>query len=120
MRPLGAGGNFARLWAEFRAGYQWRDPGVNVWVTEVGVSRLGREAVSIDEQAAGLDRLLRRLLTMPDVRGVFIHTLYAPSYRGVPQGERGYGVLSDIGRPYPAFCRIRDVLQVNRRYEACE
>ncbi|MBA3327156.1 MAG: cellulase family glycosylhydrolase, partial [Solirubrobacterales bacterium] len=113
MSALGAGSGFARVFADFRAGFRSEDPGAAVWVTEVGLSTTGAVPLSHHAQAQGLTRLTRRILTMPDVEALFLHTQY--DVPGLPpqDGERGFGVLvprgQAVGSPKAAFCALRDM-----------
>jgi polysaccharide biosynthesis protein PslG len=82
------------------------DAGLPIWITESGISVTGLDAVSRAQQADGLQRQYRRLMTMPDVDALFIHTLF-DRYEALPTDrERGYG-LAEIPDPFvprPAYC----------------
>lgn len=109
MQPLGAGSDFAAALADFRAGYRWRDPRANVWVTEAGVTTSGPEPVRGRVQGVGIVRILRRLFSMAEIEGVFVHTLYEQSDAPASSPERGYGVRTSDGAPKPALCALVDI-----------
>jgi hypothetical protein len=70
----------------------------------------GAGAVSRAQQADGLQRQYRRLMTMPDVDALFIHTLF-DRYETLPTDrERGYG-LAEVPDPFvprPAYCAFAE------------
>jgi hypothetical protein len=109
MLPLGAGSEFAAGLADFRAGYRWRDPRANVWVTEAGVTTSGPEPVRGRVQGVGIVRILRRLFSMAEIEGVFVHTLYEQSDAPASSPERGYGLRTSDGVPKPALCALVDL-----------
>jgi hypothetical protein len=78
---------------------------VPVWVTEVGVSTVGPNAATPDEQAADLSGILTALQD----RGtpvVIIHRLRDGVVPGFPL-EPGFGVIAADGRtPKPAYCAL--------------
>lgn len=79
-----------------------------LWATEFGLSTSGNpwpQVWSDAEQAVGLRAHYEAMAAMPDVRGIFVHTLVEP------QGSRdgagpGYGVVRGDGSPKPAFCAL--------------
>lgn len=109
IRPLTAGNQLAKGLADFRAGYRWRDPAANLWVTETGVSTSGPDAVSPAAQARDVSRILRRLLSITEVEGVFLHTLIERGDTGKDRIEQGYGVRDAKRRPKPAACTLEDL-----------
>ncbi|MGH2985510.1 MAG: hypothetical protein ACRDLO_02340, partial [Solirubrobacterales bacterium] len=86
------------------------DAGLPIWITESGISVTGPRAVSPAQQADGLERHYRRLLTMPDVDAFFIHTLFNRYEVGPRDQERGYGIAAapDPFVPRPAYCAFAD------------
>lgn len=86
------------------------DVGLPIWITESGISVTGPDALSRAQQAEGLQRQYRRLLTMPDVDALFIHTLFDRYEVGPLDQERGYGIAeaADPFVPRPAYCAFAD------------
>jgi hypothetical protein len=80
---------------------------VPVWVTEVGVSTVGPDARTPDEQAAELTGILTALQD----RGtpvVIVHRLMDGVVPGFPL-EPGFGVVAADGTPKPAYCALAAV-----------
>jgi hypothetical protein len=104
-------GHFARAFEEFRLGYRDRDPDAEVWVTETGLTTSGPDAVSPADQAEALPPLVRKLLTMERVEGVYVHTLYDLVRWPVGNPLRGFGLIVPRGArpgvPKPAYCDLR-------------
>lgn len=104
-------GWFARVFDDFRLGYAWRDPDAEVWITETGTSTSGPTPFDERGQAQMTLALVRKLLTMPRVRGVYLHTQYDFLRAPATSIERGYGLLesrrAEQGRPKLAFCSLR-------------
>lgn len=107
--PLDAGG-FAQQFDDVRLGYRWRDAAARLWITETGASTTGPDALTENDQARVVAGLVRKLLTMPDVDAVFLHTLYEP--RGHPRStdQPGFGLLRARGGGPPqakaAYCAV--------------
>ncbi len=84
------------------------DPGMPIWITEVGLSTEGPAAVSPAEQARGLVEIYRRLQRL-GVAAIVIHRLVDQIF---PQyaSDAGYGVIeADSVTPKPAYCALARV-----------
>jgi polysaccharide biosynthesis protein PslG len=82
-----------------------RDSGRPLWVTELGATTTGEGALTEAQQAdiyVGAYRLLR---TMPDVGGIYFHTMVEPSYPPWDP-ETGYAIVRRDFSPKPAFCEL--------------
>jgi hypothetical protein len=120
-------GPFAAGFEDFRSGYRRADPSARIWITETGVTTSGSAdsggPVSPGQQAAGITRLVRKLLAMPDVDALYLHTLYDVVSFPPTSKERGYGVLaaagSARGRPKPAFCALRGLRRGPAPFGGC-
>ena len=114
---FGSGTLFARSFDAVRSVARANgDAGRELWVTEVGLSTV---LVSEADQADALKRLYARLMTMSDVKAVFVHELVD---RPWTQGENpGYGVLRrgspPTPAPKPAFCRF--AVAAGSQYPGC-
>lgn len=75
---------------------------VPLWVTEMGMTT---SVFSAYEQAITLPALRQALLGDPEIRGVYLHTLYDDPTNSEPE-ERGYGLLGADGTPKPAYCAL--------------
>lgn len=95
---------FMRMNRDLRARYGDSDP---LWITETGYTTTGGAGFAVGEavQADALRRLYNRLVTMPDVAGVLVHTLRDPS-GSTDDKETGYGLQRQDGTPKPAFCGL--------------
>jgi hypothetical protein len=85
----------------------WTSRGRRLWITETGVASAGPGAVNEAAQADMVMRLYRRVATMPDVDGIFIHRLFPPPEEAITSTEAGYALLRGgpmLGAPKPAFC----------------
>jgi hypothetical protein len=108
----GAESLWAKLFADIRSTAQsFGDRGRTLWVSEDALTTSGPQAVSEADQADGLLRQYRRLMTMPDVGGVLIHTLgdrveLAPTSAGF-----GQGVVESWSpwNPKLAFCTFAEM-----------
>ena len=105
---LGEGSDFAAAFDDVRdVTADNGDAGRRLWVTETGIASAGPGAVSEAAQVDGEVRLYRRLATMPDVDGIFIHRLLPPAEEATTSTEAGYALLRGgtmLGSPKPAFC----------------
>jgi len=84
------------------------DSGTPLWLTEYGTTTTGtvaRGKVTEDKQAWWDTHLYWWFHDMPDVAGIFVHTLVEPSGIG---REVGFGVIRQTLIPKPAFCRLAD------------
>jgi hypothetical protein len=121
------GGAFLAGLQSFRSGYQRADPKARVWITETGVSTSGNpatgEVASPAAQAAGIKRLVRRLLGLPEVDALFLHKLYDVNSEPASSRERGFGVMTSAGtrpgRPKPAFCVLRALTRPRAGIPGC-
>lgn len=102
-------GTFARQVSDVRLGVRWADADAPLWITETGISTTGPDAVGPARQGGAVTRSVRKLLAMPDVDAVFVHTLYDPRQFEDDSRETGFGLLQtrDPGapaRPKPGWC----------------
>ena len=86
-----------------------------IWVTETGLSTLGRFAVSPRDQGRGLVAIYRTLARMGDVKAMFIHNLVPSELDPHAEGS-GYALLGQAQpggplRPKPAFFALRNALR---------
>jgi len=77
-----------------------------LWFTELNVSTTGPQRVSPADQARWARRVVPRLRARPDVAGLYLHTLYEPTWMPPDSEERGFGVIGVDGRRKPAFCAL--------------
>jgi len=120
---LSRGSRFARDWQHVREVVRRHDPGARFWVTETGVTTTGgglcggeaTQAASADQLAA----LTRRLLRMPDVDALYVHTLFEPASYPPDDRERGFGVIEAPApgsrRLKPGFCAVARVAGADDR-----
>lgn len=121
-KPLGEG-HFAKVFQRFRDGLEGHDEDARVWITETGLTTTGPDAVSPAEQAAGVPRLVRKLLTTEGVDAVYLHTLYDLVTRPQSNPLRGFGLLTPHGAqpptPKPAWCTLRRLVRSPTPYPGC-
>jgi hypothetical protein len=67
-----------------------------IWLTETGLSTSGGWALSHAEQARGLIRRYKRVMTMPDVDGLILHTAIDQQERHPNDPGYGFGVLGSV------------------------
>jgi hypothetical protein len=107
MTSFGANTLFARSFDDVRTVLgNHGDAGRRIWVTETGLTTSGGRAVSDAVQADGLLREYRRLMTMPDVETMIIHSLYTQVDRDRTSPAYGFGVARSAQPfvPKPAYC----------------
>jgi hypothetical protein len=114
---LSRGSRFAGDWEHVREVVRRHDPGARFWVTETGVTTTGgglcggeaTQAASADQLAA----LTRRLLRMPEVDALYVHTLFEPASYSSDDRERGFGVIEapepGVRRLKPGYCAVARV-----------
>lgn len=83
-------------------------PGLPIWVTEVGLSTAGRNAVTPLVQARGLAEIYAGLADR-GVPVIGIHRLFDQADPAFPF-EAGFGVVGVDGSPKPAYCAIAAVV----------
>jgi hypothetical protein len=76
-----------------------------IWVTEVGVTSTGPNAVTEGVQATMLTALDRGLRTLPGVEMVLFHTLFEPPRR-TNDPQTGYGLVGSGLRKKPGYCAL--------------
>jgi hypothetical protein len=111
VESLGAKSNFARDWQQMRKVVRKNDPGKRFWITETGVTRAGKgTTTSAANQAKQLLVLVRTLLGMRDVDGVYVHTLFLWAIFGEDTREGGFGLIRapEPGKreAKPAYCTL--------------
>ena len=98
-----------RLFEEARKAARAVAPGVPIWVTEVGLTTAGRHAVSPQQQASGLERIVEYLVEA-GVPVIALHRFFDqvdPPFAF----EEGFGVVAeDRSTPKPAFCAPAEAL----------
>jgi hypothetical protein len=119
---MGAGSTFAKAFAAAReSSAAHGDRKLRFWLTENGLSTTGPIAMTDREQAEGLLRQYRRVLTMPDVDAYLIHTLQ-DRYEVPPADEnRGHGALISVDPLVPkrAFCEFANRAGTPREQTGC-
>ena len=80
--------------------------GVPLWVTELGRSTDGSEAVSPTQQSLRLLKMLQILGARKDVKAALVHTLVPSPLGGPGTEEYGFATLNPDGTPKPAYCAI--------------
>jgi len=104
------GSRFDRSWQMIRQTRGVATPADTspIWVTETGISTTGAQPATPEVQFAVQTEGVRRMLAMPDVEAVLVHSLRdAPMASELlrPGGpEYGFGMLYANGRPKPAYC----------------
>jgi hypothetical protein len=98
------------------------DAAKKIWLTETGLT-LGSPDVSITraQQAAGLLEQYRRVMTMPDVQAMYIHTL--GDRLEIPfAAERAFGVIDSFDPfvPRPAYCVFAGRVDTATPFGGCE
>jgi hypothetical protein len=81
------------------------DSGRPLWVTELGATTSGVGALNENEQAGIFVAAYRALRAMPDIGGIYFHTLVEPPYPWWDP-ETGYGIVRADLSPKPAFCAL--------------
>jgi hypothetical protein len=99
--------NFANSFTALSAAKEVRSvngDSVPLWVTEFGMTT-STAAFTPFDQGITLPALYDALRNDPDIKGVYLHTLYDDSANG-ELAERGYGLIGADFKPKPAFCNI--------------
>lgn len=118
----GPGTLFAKSFDDVRSVSRHRgDAGVPLWITETGLTTNGSIAVSEAEQRSGLLRQYRRLMTMPDVEGMVIHTLADRAELPRSDFNFGYGLIRSFNpfAPKLAFCAFAGRADTETPYGGC-
>lgn len=121
-RGYGKGSRFADLVQDVRkVRNEFGDRGMGLWMSEFGLTTTGPYAVSHKEQADGLIRIYRRLMSMKDSRELIIHTL--ADRIETPRSERdyGYGLISSFDPfvPKPAYCAFAGRVRTSNPFGPC-
>lgn len=108
-KDLGANTPFAKVFDDVRTiKSQFGDGARRIWVDELGHTTTGSTSytLSLEDQATELMRLSRKIMSMPDVDAVVIHTLFERRELQPTDPERGYGVMFNDTSPVPkpAYC----------------
>ncbi|MEA2292554.1 MAG: hypothetical protein QOE86_193 [Solirubrobacteraceae bacterium] len=99
-----------QLWYGFRAianakeAMAANDDPAKLWFTETNVSTTGPQAVSVADQGRYIQRFIPRFRARTDVAGVWIHTLYDPSWVDATSTDRGYGMLTTTSQAKSGYC----------------
>lgn len=97
------------------------DAGTRLWITETGITTTGAAAHTELEQAVGLTWQYRKMMQMPDVRAMVVHTLadqlmFSPSDKAF-----GYGVIQRWSPfdPKLAYCAFAGRVNTPTPYGGC-
>jgi hypothetical protein len=85
-------------------------PDLPVWVTEIGMTTAGLSAVSPEEQAEGISKLVGYLAD-DGVPVIAIHRFFDDPESPL-KFEQGFGVVDGDGNPKPSFCAAADAVGV--------
>lgn len=84
-----------------------------LWITEVGVTTSGQNSdwpaswlATPAEQASRLVAAYRKIVAMPDVEALMLHTLVEPRGDTLLSPHPGFGVLRPDLTPKPAYCAL--------------
>jgi len=98
-----------RLYEEGRDAAAAVAPGIPVWVTEVGLTTAGQYAITPEEQADGLERIVKAFAD-DGVPVISIHRFFDQLDPPL-KFEEGFGVVeSDRATKKPAFCSAADAI----------
>ena len=118
----GRGSLLAKAFDDVRAvSQQYGDGGIPLWITEAGLTTSGPSGYTQTQQADGLLREYRRVMTMPDVEGFIIHTLIDRYEVAANDPDRGYGVISSWYpfTPKLAYCEFAGRVDTPVPYGGC-
>lgn len=118
----GSGTLFAKSFDDVRSvSRHFGDVGVPLWVTETGLTTNGSIAVTEAEQRSGLMRQYRRMMTMPDVEGVVVHTLADRVELPRSDFNFGYGLIRSFSpfTPKLAYCAFAGRVDAETPYGGC-
>src|SRR4051794_40079476 len=105
VHPYPDGTDLAKSFAAVRLVKEVRDANgddVPLWATEFGLTTARTSPI---DQAQTIAALYRALRADPEIRGLYVHTLYdAPS--NPIEAERGYGLVGRDQTPKPAYCEL--------------
>jgi hypothetical protein len=122
---LGANTLFAKSFADMRTVKAAHgDASTSLFVSEVGASTGAPESLSESEQAATLQALYRRAMTMGDVLGVVFHRLIEPADTSANEWELGVAWLRydpdrDPPPPPPREVYCRFAIEARHSYPGC-
>ena len=77
-----------------------------IWVTEVGVSTTGADAISESDQASALTDIFHWIQTQADIEAFFVHALSEPD-QDTTSAEMGYALMRGARRPSLPSRRLR-------------
>src|SRR5918994_634808 len=97
------------------------DTGIELWLSETGLTTSGPQAYSETQQAAGLVAQYRRLMTMPDLKGMVIHTLAERVEMPPTDPARGHGLVRSFSPfgPKQGFCEFAGRVATSTPYGGC-
>ena len=104
---------YHRLMSDIRAIRDRHGDDVKLWVTETGYTTTGPFAVSLEQQARWLPRIVRDAATRADVAAVIIHTLRDRA-GDRDHADAGYGLLHPDLTRKPAFEAVAAVMARKR------
>jgi hypothetical protein len=119
---FGQGSLFAKAFADARSVSQrYGDGGIPLWITESGLTTSGSIAYTQEQQADGLLRQYRRLMTMPDVKAFIIHTLMDRYEIPADDLNRGFGAIVSWQpfTPKLAYCAFAGRVDTPTPYGGC-
>jgi hypothetical protein len=121
----GAGSLWAKAFADVRdVTAKHGDGGIDLWISETGLTTQGNSSVpaySEEDQAHGLLRQYRRVMQMPDARGIVVHTLGDRVEVAADDFNRGYGVIRSWSpfQPKIAYCAFAGRVDGAEPYGDC-
>ncbi|MFL5912732.1 MAG: hypothetical protein ACJ768_19475 [Gaiellaceae bacterium] len=82
------------------------DSGRPLWITETGITTTPATSPTEQQQASGLDGIIKEVSPMTAVGALLIHTAIEPNANASKPAEQGYGVYHQTLQPKPAACTI--------------
>ena len=118
----GAESVYAKFFQDVRTtSAKYGDAGIPLWITETGLTTNGDLAYTQFEQAVGLLMQYRKLMQMPDVKAMVIHTLADRVELPPTDFNYGYGVIRgwDPFTPKQAYCGFAGRVDTPDPYGPC-
>ena len=118
----GAESMYAKFFHDVRSvAAKFGDAGIPLWITETGLTTMGDAKFTEFQQAVGLLMQYRRLMQMPDVKAMIIHTLANRVELPPSDFNRGYGVIEGWSpfTPKLAYCWFAGRVNTPDPYGPC-